>query len=536
MARRATVDLVPILVLLVLLVGLSACQPPTDAPDGAAASSAAEDEGDPSRDAWVLPDEMGAIYTAQCAVCHGAAFEGTAQGPALVGGPLDGGESVDALVSSIVRGAPDAGMPAWSGVLPESEIRGLAIHLLEVREGDRGDEGLGIGKPAPLPEGALRSRLHTFRVEPVHGGLVEPYSIAPLPDGRILVTEKMRGLSIVSADGASIERVVGTPRIYDDSTLRGSTYTGSGWAHEVALHPDYADNGWIYLSYGDRCEACNAASREAGEPVAMLRLVRGRLDGTQWIDQETIWQAPRETYVVGAENGAGARIAFDDAGHVFLTIGSFGDYRGVQSLEHPTGKTLRLRDDGGIPEDNPFVATPGALPSIWTLGHRNAQGIDFDRASGRLFASEHGPRGGDELNWLRAGHNYGWPMVSLGVDYDGRPIPYAKKYGLEFDPDRLTPTMIDWTPSPGVSSIVFYTGEAFPGWRDHLIVATLAKNDLWRYVIGDDGEIERETLIAGLGRVRDVEVGPTGELVVLLEHRSGSRILRIVPARGPEAG
>ena len=171
-----------------------------------------------------------------------------------------------------------------------------------------------------------------------------------------------------------------------------------------------------------------------------------------------------------------------------------------------------------------------ALPSIWTLGHRNAQGIDFDRRTGLLWSSEHGPRGGDELNWIRPGHNYGWPMVSLGVDYDGRPVPYAKKLGIEYDPADLTPTVIDWTPSPGVSSIVFYRGVLFPEWQDHLIVGTLSRGDLWRYVVDEHGEQEREVLIDGLGRFRDVEVGPNGELIALLEHRSGSMILRIKPA------
>jgi glucose/arabinose dehydrogenase len=261
----------------------------------------------------------------------------------------------------------------------------------------------------------------------------------------------------------------------------------------------------------------------------MLKLVRGRLEGTEWVDQETIWEAPKETYQDGLENGAGARIAFDDAGYVYLTIGTITDYKGIQSLDRPYGKIIRMHDDGRVPEDNPFVNVAGALPGIYTLGHRNPQGIDFDRSTGILWSSEHGPRGGDEGNIIRSGLNYGWPLVSLGVDYDGRPIPYAKKYGLEFDPNDLEPPVIDWTPSPGVSSIVFYRGEAFPAWRDNMIVATLAKNDLWRYVVNEEGAAETETLIRGLGRFRDVEVGPDGSLLVLLEHRTGSRILRIVP-------
>ena len=521
-----------------LLSGFSlalACDSP-DRPDGAAPHAGKAEEqteaegGDPGRDAWVLPDEMGGIYTAQCAVCHGPNQEGSALGPSLLVDPLVHGESVDELVASITLGNPSKGMPAWQGTISDDDIRGLVIFLLEKRSGEPGAAGQGVGEPPVIPSETVASKLHDFRIEKIFGGLTEPYSIAPLPDGRMLVTEKMRGLSLVEADGSSATLIKGTPRIWDDSILRGTAYTGSGWAHEVALHPSYTENGWIYLSFGDRCSDCNTSSRETGLPVAMLKLVRGRLNGTQWVDQQTIWQAPLETYQSGAENGASARIAFDDSGYVYMAVGMFVDYQGIQDLDKPYGKMIRMHDDGRTPKDNPFVDVPGALPSIWTLGHRNAQGLDFDTSSGRLWSSEHGPRGGDEGNLILRGRNYGWPLVSLGVDYDGRPIHYAKEYGIEFDPAELTPPKIDWTPSPGVSSIVFYRGDKFPRWQNHMIVATLARNDLWRYVVDENGTREKETLIRGLGRFRDVEVGPSGELIVLLEHRSGSQILRIVPA------
>jgi glucose/arabinose dehydrogenase len=323
--------------------------------------------------------------------------------------------------------------------------------------------------------------------------------------------------------------VTGTPKVYADSELRGTAYAGMGWMHEVALHPDFASNGWIYLLYGDRCEGCNEASRATGRPVVMLKLVRGRLSGSAWVDQQTIWEAPKETYQDGLENGAGARIEFDDAGRVYFFVGQFVDYAGIQDLDRPYGKIMRVRDDGRIPADNPFLKVPGAIPSIYTLGHRVVQGLAFDRATGRLWATEHGPRGGDELNLIRSGVNYGWPVISEGVDYDGRPIHYAEELGLTVDPKTLERPKIAWTPSPGASSLVFYRGKAFPQWRDQAIVATLAKNDLWRYVLDENGAVEQETLIAGLGRFRDVEIAPTGELLLLLEHRAGSQILRLEP-------
>jgi glucose/arabinose dehydrogenase len=521
--------------LFALLTGLACAGSETGSGTDAAGAApaavtepAAEAAGDPARDAWVVPDAMGEIYSANCAVCHGKALEGSALGSALNAPALVHGDSLDEVVKSISKGF-GAKMPGWAAALPASDIRGLAIYLLEKREGDRGDQGTGVGEPPVIPTETQKTRLHDFKIRVVRGGFEEPYSIAPLPDGRTLVTEKMRGLSIVAADGSSATLVTGTPKVYADSELRGTAYAGMGWLHEVELHPDYAKNGWIYLSYGDRCEDCNTASRETGRPVVMVKLVRGRLEGNAWVDQQTIWEAPKESYQDGLENGSAARISFDDAGHVFLTIGMLVDYAGIQDLDQPYGKIIRVHDDGRVPADNPFVGVPGALPGIYTLGHRVPQGIAFDRATGRIWATEHGPRGGDECNLIRAGVNYGWPVISEGVDYDGRPIHYAEELGLEVDVATLERPKLHWTPSPGASSLVFYRGAAFPKWQDQAIIATLAKNDLWRYVLDENGEVEHETLIAGLGRFRDVEIGPKGEIVVLLEHRAGSQILRLDP-------
>ena len=472
---------------------------------------------------------LGDVYAANCAVCHGAALEGAALGPALRG-PLTHGDGVDALEASIARGF-GAGMPGWAATLPPAEIRGIAIWLAEQRENRSSERGNGVGAPPVIPAEPVRTQLHDFRVRLVRGGFAEPYALAALPDGRVLVTEKMRGLTLVSADGATATRVRGTPRVYDDAPLRGTTYAGMGWLHDVALHPDYATNGWIYLSFGDRCEQCNAASRASKRPVVMLKLVRGRIAGDAWVDAQTIWEGPRESYQDGLENGAGARIAFDDAGHVFLAVGHFTDYRGIQDLDRPYGKIVRVRDDGGVPADNPFRATPGALASVYTLGHRVVQGLAFDPVTRRLWSTEHGPRGGDELNLIRPGANYGWPVISEGVDYDGRPIHYAEELGLDVEPATLERPKASWTPSPGISNLVIYRGAAFPRWSGHALVATLAKNDLWRLELGENGVTRQETLLASLGRFRDLDVGPRGELLALIEHRAGSSVVRIEPAR-----
>jgi glucose/arabinose dehydrogenase len=230
----------------------------------------------------------------------------------------------------------------------------------------------------------------------------------------------------------------------------------------------------------------------------------------------------------GTELGAGARISFDGKGHVFLTIGAKGHYKFAQSLDRPDGKILRLHEDGRVPKDNPFVDRPEALPAVYSYGHRNPQGLAYDTHGKLLWSSEHGPRGGDEGNVILAGRNYGWPVVSRGIDYDGSPI--HDKYGLGVDPSTVEQPRIDWTPSIGPSSIVFYRGDAFPKWRNALLVATLKRNELRRYVIEDGQAVHEETLLDNLSTIRDLEVGSDGFVYLLLEHSKGSRIIRLVPS------
>jgi glucose/arabinose dehydrogenase len=262
----------------------------------------------------------------------------------------------------------------------------------------------------------------------------------------------------------------------------------------------------------------------------MVALVRGRIREGEWVDGETLFMPDESTFSEATELGAGARIAFDGQGHVFLSIGAKGNYKLAQLLGGPDGKILRLREDGQVPTDNPFVHRKGALASIYSYGHRNPQGLAYDTHGDLLWSSEHGPRGGDEGNVILAGRNYGWPVASLGLDYDGAPI--RDKYDLGVDLRAIEQPRIDWTPSIGVSSIDFYRGRAFSKWRNNLLVATLSRNELRRYVIEDGQAIHSEVLLDGLSRIRDVEVGADGFVYILLEHSKGSRIVRMRPANG----
>jgi glucose/arabinose dehydrogenase/cytochrome c553 len=474
-------------------------------------------------------DPFESAYVENCAVCHGEQLEGAPQGTPLAGVPLKHGDSVEEIERSIAAGFPARGMPAWSATMSAEEIQSLAIYIAERRVGRRFTD-FKVDEPLSLPVGVVASELHAFRVETVSKGLDPlPYSIAPLPDGRILVTEKKRGLRIVSPGGEST-LVEGTPDTGFGLKV-GPLEQGVGWMLDVALHPDYERNGWIYLDHGDLCRGCQGVDG-ALLPRSMNRLVRGRIRDGAWVDEEVIWSADPATYTSISDMTAGGRIAFDDRGHVFLSVGIKGpaNYVGIQDLALPYGKIHRVYDDGRIPEDNPFLGVPDALPSTWTYGHRSPQGLEFDRRTGELWGTEMGPRGGDEVNHLRPGRNYGWPLVSKGLDYDGTPVEYGKQLGIEPDLDHIEPPIVDLTPAPAVSSFVIYDGDAFPEWRGQLIVGTLKATELYRIVLDGDTWVHTEILLHDLARIRDVETAPDGSLYLLLEHASGGRIVRLVPA------
>ncbi len=471
-------------------------------------------------------------YVTSCAVCHGNSMEGAAQGTGLLVVDLKHGGSIDELSESISEGFPEKGMPAFSQTLNETQIKQLAILISEVRAG-RSMTNFNVSTPLAIPGGIIESEMHSFRLEPVVTGLDPlPYSIAPLPDGRILLTEKTRGLRLIERNGEPSELIQGTPQAYKDGfTAPDSLTYGIGWILDIALHPDYEDNGWIYLSYGDRCTACNEVSRGSGDPVSMAVLVRGRIQNGTWIDEETIWQSDVESYTAMPDIVIGGRITFDDEGHVFMSLGMKGhtNYWGIQDLSMPYGKIHRIHDDGSIPEDNPFVNLPRAVKTTWTYGHRTPQGLEFNHHTGQLWETEMGPRGGDEVNLLLPGRNYGWPLYSKGLDYDGTPVEYGKDLGIEFELADIVQPVVDLTPSPAVSSFIFYEGSAFTEWKHNMIIGTLKARELYRMVLENEEVVHTEVLLEDLARIRDIEAGSDGAIYLLLEHTSGGQIVRLMP-------
>lgn len=292
---------------------------------------------------------------------------------------------------------------------------------------------------------------------------------------------------------------------------------------DVELHPDFAQNGWVYLAFSDPATTGNAA---------MTKVVRGRIKDARWTDQETIFQARPESYLPGPLH-FGCRLVFtpkDAQGntHLFFAIGERGRGDHAQDLTRPNGKIHRVRDDGAIPDDNPFntpdQTSKGVYATIWSYGHRNPQGLVLD-AAGNLWDTEHGPRGGDELNLVAKGANHGWPLVSFGINYNGAPLrtPWPEP-GQNF----AMPTFL-WTPSIGACGLDIVRGKAFPKWEGDFVAGGLSGTNVDRLRVRDGAVTEREELVHGQGRVRDVATAPDGTVYVVLN--MPDRIVRLVPEK-----
>lgn len=470
-------------------------------------------------------------FQENCAVCHGDDLEGAAQGTPLRGDLAHGAAMAD-VVASIANGYVEAGMPSWNDIFSPVEIQGLAMYVLETRA-NVGYVTSNYDAPLEIPAREFETEHHTFRLETLVDDLdALPFSLAPLPDGSLLVTEKTKGVRIISPDGEKSELISGTPEAFDDIYQMDSRIDierGMGWLFDIVPHPDYQENGWLYLYHGHRCEDCNEASRQRERPVSMNRLVRGRIRDGEWVDEEVIWQADMEDYSFAGDVGAGGRVVFDDQGHIFFSLGSKGDMAGILSPSKPWGKIHRVNDDGTIPQDNPYAGQDDVYESVYTYGHRSPQGLEYDATGGTLWGSEHGPRGGDEINLLLPGRNYGWPLFSLGLDYDGTPVEYGKDLGIDFDPNDLEQPVVDLTPSPAVSSFIISTSDQFPAWKGDYLVGSLKGRGLFRVEIEGNRFVSQEPLFDGIGRVRDIEQGPEGNIYLLFEHTAGGKIVRLVP-------
>jgi glucose/arabinose dehydrogenase len=355
-----------------------------------------------------------------------------------------------------------------------------------------------LASPALARDRTVKTAAGPIRIETLASGLSHPWGLAYLPDGPMLVTERPGRLRLVASDGAVSQPLRGVPKVFA---------VGQGGLLDVAIDPNFKDNRLVYLSY--------AESGRGGASTAVARAELGA-DGLQ--DARVIF---RQTPRVDGPNHWGSRLVFARDGTLFVTLGERFKFAVAQDLSNTLGKIVRINPDGSIPKDNPFAGKEGARPEIWSYGHRNVQGAAIHPETGVLWSDEMGPLGGDELNIAEAGKNYGWPLVSWGSHYDGRPIPKPPAR-----PDLAAPIYY-WNPVISPSGMTFYTADAIPAWKGSLLIAGLSAQALVRLTLAGEKVTGEERIPMG-ARIRDVRQAPDGSIHLLTDEDNG-KILHLLP-------
>ena len=379
----------------------------------------------------------------------------------------------------------------------------LALSGCDAQQGK--DASAATAQPAPkaMPSQTVASQQGSVKVTEIAAGLEHPWSVARLPDGSFLVTERPGRLRHVGADGALSAPLTGVPAVWAE---------GQGGLLDVVLAPDFATSKRIFLSYAEP-----GPDGSAGTAVSTATLGDAGLTDVKLFYRQ-------EPKLVGP-NHFGSRIAFDGKGHVFITQGERNDRPTSQKLDMLQGKLVRLNLDGSVPADNPFVGRKDARPEIWSYGHRNMQSLATDPRTGKVWEAEHGPKGGDEINIPEPGKNYGWPIITHGINYSGLKIPEAVGTSA---PGMEQPYHV-WEKSPGLSGMAFSTGHAGSKWNDSLFLGALADGSLIRLTLDGDKITGEERLLKELGaRIRDVRVGADGKVYVLTDENNG-KLLRLDP-------
>ena len=510
-------------------------------PAPAGAPTAAPPAGDPPR--AVPPGRGGgrgnpaaALYTETCSGCHGTGLEG-GRVQSLFDDKWTHATDDESMAAIIANGIPNTEMVAFKATLNEAQIWQLVAYLRM--------QGANLKeKPQLVPDPqdqVIKTEKQTFKIDVVARNLETPWGLAFLPDGRLLVTERPGRLRIVEKGALLPEPVKNTPKVWEKQ---------DGGLLDVEVHPDYARNGWIYLAYSEIVPGYTppaaapadaapppapAAPPQGGrgrggppDPPSMTVIVRGKINkNNEWTDQQVLFRAPPELYS-STNAHYGSRFIFDKQGHLFFTIGEKNNMVHAQDLGDPLGKIHRVNDDGTVPKDNPFVNRPGAVPTIWSYGHRHPQGLSWNPVDGSLWESEHGPQGGDEINIIKPGHNYGWGVITMGIQ------PGITKRAEE----GMDQPVVYYTPTIAPSGITFYSGTKYPGWKNNLFVTGLAGQQLRRLEISGEQVTHQEVLFNQFGRVRDVVTGPDGYLYVIMQLPGQSLssstpgiVARLIPAQ-----
>jgi glucose/arabinose dehydrogenase len=454
-----------------------------------------------AQNAPVLSKEGALVYQTYCAGCHGKQLEGGASA-SLLSKELKHGVDRKSIVNIISNGIPGTEMMKWSGVINDKEIGAITDYILEVRKSPE------LAKTKNEKPSIVNTKRYNLNIERlVTQGIERPWGITFVDAKRALITGSKGELRWMINGKLDTQKVEGIPKSYASDQVGGMM--------DVIVDPDYAKNGWVYLAYSH-----NPANSTDKRTPGMTKVVRGKVTGHRWLNEQTLFQVNDSLLVKGGSRW-GCRFMFDKAGYLYFTIGDMDRAKDAQILSRPAGKIYRINKDGTIPKDNPFSRRPGVLKSIYSYGNRNAQGIAQHPVTGLIYATEHGPQGGDELNIIKKGANYGWPIITYGIDYNGSKVSdLTEKEGME-------QPVTYWTPSIAVSAIAFTGGKVFPEWENNLLVGALKFEELRRVVIDGDQVKEQEILLKGYGRIRDVCMGPDGALYVLTN--SPDAVLRIRP-------
>jgi glucose/arabinose dehydrogenase len=439
-----------------------------------------------------------AMYQQYCATCHGVDLKG-GNGGSLVDGIWQFGASDSYKFRNVNFGLTHLVMPSYDGILKDVDIRAIMSYVSDA------EKNTGAVKPAIVKE--LETLDYKMNVEVFAEGLEIPWAIDFLDVNTALITEKPGRLRVVTKGKLQPEPVKNIPKVLNE---------GQGGLMDVAVDPEYIQNGWIYLAFS------HVLDKKAGEdrPGAMTKIVRGKIENNSWTNEETLFEAPHEMYRT-TRHHYGCRIVFDPDGYLYFAIGDRG--AGFQSQDNtlPNGKVHRIHKDGKIPADNPYVSEPKAMKSLYSLGNRNIQGMAIHPETGELWTTEHGPMGGDEVNLIKPGKNYGWETITYGINYNGTIITeFTHKPGME------QPNLY-WRPSIAVCGLDFYRGELFKKWKNKLLVGALKYEEVRLLSIEGDRIMHDEIILKGQGRVRDVQTGPDGAIYVVLN--DPGTVLKLMP-------
>ncbi len=443
--------------------------------------------------------DAAALYQQYCAQCHGSDLDG-GNATSLIDGAWQFGAENSYITRNIKHGIPHLGMPSYENSLSDAEIRSLVEYIREVEQEE------GVQKP-PVPE-VVETMDYFMVTETFADNLEIPWAIDFIGTDTAFITERPGRLRMVINGKLQAEPVANTPKVLHE---------GQGGLLDVAVDPEFDRNGWIYLAYSHAL-----TDFEGDRPPAMTRIVRGKIENNSWTNEQVLFEAPPETYRT-TRHHYGSRIVFDPWGHLYFAIGDRGAGYQAQDITLPNGKVHRIFKDGTIPEDNPFLYDDTAMKTLFSLGNRNIQGMAIHPSTGELWTTEHGPMGGDELNLIEAGENYGWETITYGRNYNGTIITE-----LTHMPGMEQPNLY-WKPSIAVCGLDFYTGDLFEKWNNRLLVGALKYEEVRLLQIEEDRVVHEQVIFKGAGRVRDVAAGPDGAIYVVLN--DPDEVIRLTPKR-----